>query len=304
MKINNSSDLNAIKEDSDVELCTNIELSDEKQVDMLNTFYGVFNGNGHTISNLQNPLFESIRADGVVKNLTLQNPEYIGDVASSEIDIQLFGFVACESKGTIKNVSVKNGHIECENSKKTGLIVGYSSHLGDSESCIKNCTGSGFVEGDTVVGGLIGRTYEAQLEQLYFSGTVCGSITGGLIGEVKFSELVRSKCEGTVRGESVGGCIAAADYSKIQQCGSQSDVKALVNAGGFCYELSDTTVLKSYSTGKVSSKDQVGGFVCYSTASTLDSIFWNFPDSTLSDEYKTENSVTHNANEIESILLF
>lgn len=300
MDITKPSDLNSIGEDSEVNLCEDIEIPVDMEINTCTNFNGVFHGNNYKISNLNNPLFETIQMNGVVKNFVLEEPVYKGDL--QDLNLQVFGLVACENKGKIKNVSVQDAYIDCKNSMKTGLLVGITTNL-HNEGFIKTCRGTGYVESDGVVGGLIGRSYYGKLEELQFKGSVKGDVAGGVVGELNNSDILRIKCEGNVEGTTTGGgLIASSDHSEIHQCGSMSNVRSLVRAGGFSGELYKSKVTRSYSTGTVSAKDQMGGFSTQMEKNTLENIYWDYPSSKLSDEYKTENCVSQSPMEIEAIL--
>ena len=128
------------------------------------TFDGTFDGNGHTIKNLNSTetaqkgdgyvctgLFGAIGGSASIKNLTLENVNintgaYTGNNVSA-----LVGF-AYEVTGTISNVKV-TGTINGENICGVGAIVGY---VYGGNPTIKDCTAEVNVNGAAFVGGIVG----------------------------------------------------------------------------------------------------------------------------------------------------
>ena len=117
-------------------------------------FEGVFDGNNHTISNLEltvnescTGLFGYIESNGVVRNVRLEN---IGIKAYSEV-----GGIAGGDEGLIQDCNV-SGIIAGE--QACGGITGYCSALFPlSSSQIRNCSFRGKVSGTWATGGIVGR---------------------------------------------------------------------------------------------------------------------------------------------------
>jgi hypothetical protein len=153
-------------------------------------FTGVFDGNGHTISNL---------------TITATNKDFVG----------LFGYVG--SGGHIKNMGLISTNIQGGSSNVGGLI-GKSSN-----SIIINCYLTGTVSGNVTVGGLVGFAEGGCIINCYATCNVTGlDEVGGLVGYNE--ECGTSNCysTGIVTGtypDYVGGFIGAAnDYGYISNC--------------------------------------------------------------------------------------
>lgn len=125
-----------------------------------NRFSGIFDGKGFKI-----------------KNLTISSIEnYIG----------LFGYI---QYATIKNLGVEDANI-ISTKNIVGIIAGYSM-----SSRIENCYSTGIVQGNTIIGGIVGRalTYNSTadvigtvIENCYSTATVTATTSdaGGLAGQV------------------------------------------------------------------------------------------------------------------------
>jgi len=137
-------------------------------------FTGIFDGNGHVISNL---------------TITTSTQGYIG----------LFGWVG--TGGQIRNLGVENVNIEGYDF--VGGLVGYN-YYGTLSSCYAN----GLVAGNSYVGGLIGYNDHVPLTDCYATGSVTGNWdVGGLVG-INQGSLTSCYATGSVTGTSfVGGLV-------------------------------------------------------------------------------------------------
>ena len=158
-------------------------------------FNGEFNGNGHTISNLQiDPdedinisandvgLFEHINSEAKISNVGLLNIDIVGGG-------QRVGGLAGSNGGHISNSYVVNTNayrIEAE--RYVGGLVGENAGSIVNSYAIGNVTGSGGVGGagrsDGAVGGLVGFNYsEGTISNSRTTSTVVGrEDVGGLVG--------------------------------------------------------------------------------------------------------------------------
>ena len=114
-------------------------------------FAGIFEGNGHTISNLNNNEFSTM-------NITDFRTDKYGDESKKNYVFGLFGVVHnAEIRNlTIENINVKNSAYSEAVVDSVGAIVGYV----DGGVVIENCHAkSGSIEGEDGVGGIVGRIY-------------------------------------------------------------------------------------------------------------------------------------------------
>lgn len=155
-------------------------------------FSGVFDGQGHTISNLK---WDSsynhseqytywglfTRNKGTIKNLGMVNCE-MTDCAEKPATI---GGICGENKGKITNCYVLDGKLD--GSSTTECLGGI---CGENSGSIVNSYNTGDVSSATYVGGICGKT-SGILMNCYsscsISDGVCGSYDGGLISDCYFS---------------------------------------------------------------------------------------------------------------------
>jgi hypothetical protein len=200
-------------------------------------FTGIFDGNGHTISNF------TYDSNGV---------NYIG----------IFGYVYGEA-AEIKNLVLTDPNVNGLNGMYVGSLVGWADG-----GRITNCNiVSGTIAGKTYVGGLVGYSYYGTVvADCSAECDVYGdSYVGGLAGRIHYETSV-SNChsEGTVTANHyVGGLIGYCLYETvISQCYSAGSVSATGGyIGGLLGWNQQGDVLSSYSNSSVSGDSYVGGLV-------------------------------------------
>ena len=230
-------------------------------------FYGVFNGNGHTIHGLQ-------------------------IVRDDEENIGLFGY----AYGSVKNINLNDCSISGETN--VGSIVGYL------HGEILNCKTDGMVcasgsanRHDSYVGGITGCVgYGGRIENCHnesnvkggatFTGQI-GGITGGTIGGTIGAEILKSYNSGMLscgqgggRSSYLGG-IEGCGNGVISECfnvGNVGDMTGYAVAGGIRgtnYGINKGGEIKnSYNFGEITSKEVVGGIIGSITAVTkIDSCY-------------------------------
>ncbi len=142
-------------------------------------FIGVFDGNGHTISNFNysstekdyTGIFGRIDGDNAeIRNLGLINPNVNAGNGN------YVGSLAGDLGGHISECYVEGGSVLGE--ERVGGLVGYN-HAGEITNCYVNST----VEGSSVVGGLVGYN-SGTIANSYSTGSVVGTTdVGGLVGD-------------------------------------------------------------------------------------------------------------------------
>lgn len=167
-------------------------------------FEGVFNGNGHTISNLKVTnkyagLFARVQ-DGQVRNLTIKNCTFVGTDAAGAVCGRLIG------SGVISGIeSVFSENNVVKSAKECGGIVG---HVSSFSPQIKNCV---------VKGGKM----EASANTLWLGGIV-GYVTNGA-SSVNVVDCAVLETEAPIVNQSnkVGAFIAKAENencAKVSTC--------------------------------------------------------------------------------------
>ncbi|MBN2591821.1 MAG: hypothetical protein JXA96_18280 [Sedimentisphaerales bacterium] len=219
-------------------------------------FTGCFNGNGHTIQNLE--------------------------INSSEDYVGIFGFIG--SKGVVENLIVENVQIYC-----TGSDIG--SITGKNWGTVRNCHVTGIVYGKSGVGGLVGTNGSyvpirsssyTQLTSTYLAEEIYEGIIsacsaniivngveteypttslGCLAGVNSGGMILNSKSSGIVNGDNyIGGITGMHRKGLIANSYSESRVQGISWVGGLIGYSFDNIML-CYSTGLVTGDKYSGGLI-------------------------------------------
>lgn len=223
----------------------------------LETFSGIFDGRGHTISGLvsqKGGLFayvngESKENPAIIKNIGIVNSE-LGDFVYA-------GSIANETRGVVLIENVYNNS-PVYGSFSTGYVGGLVGHQ-EGDLTISNSYNSGTVNGAYELGGLVGSSWgRLTIKNSYNSGNIAGfssaygtSFVGGLVGRShkeayvynsynigKIESGTFSGRAGGIMGEAVDGAlINSYNAGEIIKTGSiYSGLIALRNSSNFVYE--------------------------------------------------------------------
>jgi len=204
--------------------------------DFYDPFTGIFDGNGHTISNF------SYTSTG-----------------TSNIGIGLFGYVYGPN-AEIKNLGLIDPNLDAGTGVFPGSLVGYLSH-----GTITNCYAeAGSVAGRFIVGGLVGRNYYATITNCYSTVKVTGyDSVGGLVGRNCNATITNCYSTGSVAGSYYVGGLVGWSYGTITNSYSTGSVSGASDNIGGLVGRNDATITNCYSTGSVSGNKYVGGLVGY-----------------------------------------
>ena len=258
-------------------------------------FTGVFDGNGHTISNFSysTEVSESIGLFGYgglgieIKNLGLIDP----NIDAGE-GIGVGSLVGIMEFGIITDCYVQNGNVS--GFAMVGGLAGFTVlHV------IADCNVSATVSGFDKVGGLVGNNYGGIIENCRSVSSVMGiGSVGGLVGASDFlmefglvmpSLIAKSCAEGITDGLfSVGGLVGD-NFSMVMDSYAAAEVFGLDCVGGLVgenYLWPDTflppEVSYCYSVGSVFGSDNVGGLVGNNEGGMVTDSFWDTESSGLS----------------------
>ena len=226
-----------------------------------NAYSGVFDGDNHTIS-----------------NLNVKKREWNGVDYSYSSPYGLFGNVG--TGGTIKDVTV-SGSINLTDRGTIGMIAG--------KNCgqIINCHSEGSVSGKSNVGGIAGYNEGGTIEGCTVSGNITAkdehSFVGGITGGNNYSSKVIgcSFDNGTVNGNNyVGGIVASNNNgSQIIACYAKGTIQGSSKVGGVVgNQLASTKdiVIGCYFTGSSTGNEYVGGVAGLNElAQCLNACYWN-----------------------------
>ena len=193
-------------------------------------FTGMFDGGGHTISNLY--------------------------IISSSINIGLFGYV---SRSTIQNVGLMSPNVTgTAVSDRVGGLVGYQLM-----STISNCYVSGGssktgLGGSNGAGGLVGLQRSGPISNCYVSGgsSTAGNFAGagGLVGQQLGGEIIACYVKGrsstAVNLGRAGGLVGWQQGGEIRACYVSNITATGGNSLGSLVGEQDGTIIASYAGGK------------------------------------------------------
>lgn len=247
-------------------------------------FNGIFDGDGHTISNLKidavaypfQGLFGAAFTNSVIRNLNLKN-------ASLEGEGYYLGLLAGYSQGAIENCHVE-GYMN-----STGCNVG--GVVGRTYGKLQNCSFSGTVKGAGYVGGVVGYSFgqilschsDAIVEMpAYLSQNVAclGGVAGlsqsystakeGMMKDCWFSGTVRQSAGYGYAGGLSGYAyaISMTNCFNIGTITSTSELGSTEMCGGLAGIIWQAEISDCYNAGDISSAGysaNVGGLMGYIT---------------------------------------
>lgn len=205
-------------------------------------YKGVFDGNGHTISNL----YIKVQREGV-------------------------GFFGCAS-GSIKNITFDNAQVENTgndyNYSKTGIVVGAGFATLQNLKTLNNCS---VKSGAKSLGGIAGNAKNCS--NLENNATVIGVYeVGGIVGVVN-SNATLSSCvnNGMVtenRSGRCGGIVGSLYKYTIEDCANYGNVTGTKDIGGIVgYAYGNSTIKRTLSSGDITSQESSAGIIVGNAAS-------------------------------------
>jgi len=254
--IYNESDLKQVTTGKNYKLMADIELS--QPWTPLETYSGIFDGNGHTISGMTMHLswygsnfglFYSIE-DATIKNLTVS-----GNVnLHARSNITYVGLITAEAKKSSIINCVTEGTMQT-NEKCSGASGGICGRMqeGTIEGCVNKCT----IAADYNCGGIVGMVCDygivskcANLADVYalaFSGGVAGDVHGCIEQCYNSGDVVATAPNG---GDAMGGIVANMS-GHFYDCYNTGDVSGYGSVGGIIGSVNECKALNTYNTGKV-----------------------------------------------------
>lgn len=184
-------------------------------------FSGVFDGNGHTISNLYIDttnntvgLFGIISSAGVVENLKLSNSNVGGN---SQV-----GIICGYNSGLIERCSNDNGNVSGKNPGVGGIAGGNSGEI--RESYNNSNISSTYYE----IGGIAGYNYGI-IEECYNSGNITNSsVTIGGITGGNYDTILNCYNKGKIQSTGTDTFGGIAGYSNTNAYSAANLPKAII----------------------------------------------------------------------------
>ncbi len=284
----------------------------------INHFYGIYNGQGFTISELyiHRPNSTYIGLFGCTESADISNLgiveaqligfEYIGGLvgysSSSNFNNnhttgdfsglrnntggdRVGGLIGYCNDSNITN-SQSNGNVN--GTYSTGGLIGYLRY-----STVTNSNATGNVNGlDHFVGGLVGYSYSSTISISLSTGNVVGrGSTGGIVGYSYYSNITDSFSTGIIAGRDssgsttesggIGGFVGRSNYLIISNCYATGDVNGNGSYTGGLFGYCDSpTISNSFATGLVTgSGNYVGGLIGWRAGGSVISSFWGISTS-------------------------
>ena len=235
-----------------------------------NPFKAIFEGNGHTISNLMIDRFHTkdVGLFGYIGKLPgdMEGDTEIIDVGLLNVDIKgeqsVGGLVGFNSRGKITK------------SYATGVVLGMWNRagvlIGKNNSIVTNSHAIGVVGAGGMAGGLIGGNHHGSLTNSYAASAVkANGWLGGLVG-FNGGNIANSYAMGSVTGNHAAGGLVGYNAGKITN--SYATGAAVVkanNAGGLVGYSNGGNITNSYATGGVTGDSNAGGLVGYSNGGNI-----------------------------------
>jgi len=264
------------------------DVNDAKAEFQGTSFTGLFEGDGHIISNLTIEgesclgLFGQLGYRASVCNLGLEAVDVSGsgNEVGGLVGLNGGSITSCYSNGKVTGNTVvggligynEYGHITDSHSDAT---VGGGDRVGGlvGEELMGNISSSyntHKVSGDSMVGGLVGASEGGSIVWSYNTGSVSGtgSQVGGLVGDNYWGLITTSYNTGSVNesdlvGDLVGGLVGETDGAcRIVASYSTGAVYGVSDVGGLVgIHSGRSRIISSYSNARVTGTDRVGGLV-------------------------------------------
>ena len=209
----------------------------------INRFQGSFDGQGHSILNLN---IEGMYSPSI-PSLNVASAGLFAWLTGAEIkNLALSGTVTGATHNSITN----------EEEFSTGFVGGRSS----GNLILSNLTISASVSGYVRVGGLVGVLENVLASAVHVTGWVRGAASvGGLFGHVSQSAVITSsvnqariEAQSLTTGLSAGGFIGFGEQIDINQSFNSGAVMGISETGGFVGSAGVATISASVNYGEVS----------------------------------------------------
>jgi filamentous hemagglutinin family protein len=236
----------------------------------LNTFTGVFNGDGHTILHFLgfSPLVYS--NSGLLENLSI-DASMIGSGGSTGVLVS-----TNESGGRIVNVHI-SGTIDMQGAREVGGLAAMNYGL------IANSSSSATVTGGSDASGLVASNF-GTITHSYATGNVTGEASAmfvaGLVGTNYGSGVIdHSWAMGAVAGDVGIGGLVGSNMGQIAQSYAIGSVTSTGVAGGLVAQEAGGTITQSWAAGLVTGAFLTGGLIGGPTSSPETAAFWDIATS-------------------------
>lgn len=194
--------------DKNYKLINDLDFSAVQNFTPINNFTGTIDGNGYAINNVTYSaseavesagIFNTIGANGLVKNLTLNNVNISGQIGYA-------GVVAGINAGTIECVAINASNVT---SSAVGALIGGVAGSNNSGKIDRVATNVNLTaQNEANIGGLVGSNLNAKIVNSYFKGTLTNENHDGL-----GAGLVAINTASSTNIASIEKCYAVSTYN-------------------------------------------------------------------------------------------
>ena len=210
------------------------------------SFSSVFEGNGHTISNLYIKAESRLGLFSVLHNGRIQNVGLL-DAEVEGTGGFIGGLIGLSNLGSVIINSYVTGNVTGMSDNVTRMSDNVGGLVGFSGGSIINSYAKGVVTGSNSIGGLVGWNADSIINS-YATGVVTGSNSiGGLVGW-NADSIINSYATGVVTGIRVIGGLVGGNINVITN---------------------------SYATGVVTGNSRSGGLVGFSDRGIITASYWD-----------------------------
>lgn len=269
-KITSSNQIYSLNADGHYILTRDITLN--KTTD-LSEFCGTFDGNNHTVFNLNGSLFSKINSDAAIRNLKIKNSknaciavQNYGNIENCTVngthslyaETLCSGGIASENYGNITNCDSSVNFTLSAASLTVGGLAGHNEGFIDDCSYIGNITVNKYPSSLSALGGICGFNSGGFVYNCFSNAEInvnsSASYTGGICGILASGEIFKCSSEGTMKIISdtaySGGISAMSSDGLIYSCFSALNITSdslSAYTGGICGFNSNASIQSTYS---------------------------------------------------------
>lgn len=244
-----------------VTLLNDIDMSGT-EFEPMKIFCGTFEGGGHRITNID------LNFDGSAKGMCFELGEG-GEIRNLNISGKVKAKKVTDGAASISDVIgsvVKNAGISTDIINENSISV-LGGIVGKNQGRVINCSFDGEIEGDAIVGGIVGQNEEnGYIEACYNVSSVLGNKdTGGVVGK-NYGWVKSSKNSGKVNSSPVEeshniGGICGINDGVLENCLNDAEIgykNVGINIGGIVGNQSGC-VIECQNIGDIFGSKSVGG---------------------------------------------
>lgn len=245
---------------SNIELPTLDVVAEQARTYIEGIFRGVFDGQGHTLSNLNAPLFDVIGGVQLVDDEFVNVPGEVRNLGVKTSEVGIIGDASGEKVGVLAGELSGGSLVD-----RVGVAGSISTTAGDSAGGLVGVAGYGTTISNSH--SLVSINTVAVIDA---QGNNVSGIVGGLVGLLDSGTISNSTSTGPVLTTSgrtfAGGLVGLATDATIENSSSSSDVTIADNdgnllegaAGGLVGLMGTTNIYNSSASGAVTSTGSSG----------------------------------------------